>query len=72
METQSESLENKLEPDWRQWFPFYGMFRIKKALENNEPIILENLGLERYQGSVIYHIGVTMMPTFAAAIYFFK
>jgi len=41
METKSESLEETLDkPDWKQWLPIYGIYQMKRDLNEGKPIIV--------------------------------
>ncbi len=66
----SETLESKLEkPDWKQWIPVYGWFKMMADIDNDKPIIfrerskfsnrLVNYGIMFYQGtSFVASIGM--------------
>jgi hypothetical protein len=43
-------------PHWSQWFPVYGVYRANKALNRNEPSLMDLEGHKfRFYGAGIYH-----------------
>lgn len=61
MQPGHETLEGKVgKPDWKQWLPVYGTFRVIKDKLTNKPTIIDmskgGTGLEvaRYVGSAVY------------------
>ena len=38
----AESLEGKLKPDWKQWWPAYGVYQVCKDHPAGKPTIIDN------------------------------
>ena len=56
MANEQESLEQKVKkPDWKQWLPIYGMYKVEKDFEDHQPTILDGDSAGRIMGTVFYH-----------------
>jgi len=70
-----KSLETRLErPDWKQWLPIYGVYRVLKDAKDNKPNILNPdgapiifYGASAYQAISIVGLinGITYLPELA-------
>ena len=63
MESTSESLEERLDekPDWKQWIPVYGIYQIKRDLDEGKPT---------FNMSNIYHAVSTVAIAMGTYIFY--
>ena len=49
---ENKERDNKREkPDWKQWIPYYGIYKANRDFKDGKPSIIET----SYAGSLLYH-----------------
>ncbi len=69
-----EDLEKRLDsPDWKQWIPIYGVFKMEKDLKEGKPTFYPSKNFYMHVGFGAYHyfsLAATIIGIGEAMLYF--
>ncbi len=68
--SEDDSAKEGQKPDWKQWLPVYGIYKIRKDSEHAKPVIMDSKGSPRDILIGTYHLlsGISVTLATAAGI----